>query len=613
MIRRRRLLVGVVLACCVLGSAAAQEKSVRPGINKPFENPDVNEFLKKFEGESREIAAHAKEIVAACKLQPGMVIADVGAGTGLFTRKFAAEVGEKGKVYAVDIAPAFLRHIEKTCADAGLKNVETVLCDPFSTKLPKNSVDLIFICDTYHHFEFPQRTMQSIHDALRPGGRLVLIDFHRIPGKSREWIMEHVRAGQEVFVREITSAGFVVAGEEKFLKENYFVRFEKKAKAGAPAPEKKPEKSPEKMRRRFTIGKETTYVLGPLTPRGQIDYVAALNARLGQGVTAGSNCNALLWQALGPHPDDATMPAEFFRLLGIQPPAKDGVYFVGLHSFMHRRLKASRAGCCLVPDTPLRVLASAAGIVQAYASDYPELIERLDARALRPWSEADYPDLAAWLERNNKPLAAVVEAVRRPHYFNPLVPADRDDNASGTLLNSLLPGVQSCRAFAHALQARAMMHLSSGRHAEAWQDLLTCHRLGRQVAKGASLIELLVGIAIDSIASHASQVFLDRADLNAEQLRNCLRDLKNLPPMASAATKFELGERFMFLDAVMVVDRGGAGALEHLGKVSLLDAGGQMKAMLKQVHWDAALRNGNRWYDQLAAALRLDTRAARLE
>lgn len=217
----------------------AQEKSVKPGINKPFENPDVKDFLQKFEGESREIAVSVKEIVAACKIKPGMIVADVGAGTGLFTRKFALEVGEKGKVYAVDIASTFLRHIEKTCEAAKIKNVETIQCDQFSTKLPKNSTDLVFICDTYHHFEFPERTMQSIHDALRPGGRIVLIDFHRIKGKSREFVMGHVRAGQEVFVREITSAGFKATGEEKFLKENYFVHFEKMAiSAGEPKVQK---------------------------------------------------------------------------------------------------------------------------------------------------------------------------------------------------------------------------------------------------------------------------------------------------------------------------------------------------------------------------------------
>ena len=88
-----------------------------------------------------------------------------------------------------------------------------------------------FICDTYHHFEFPARSLQSIHDALRPGGQLILIDFQRIEGKSSEWILGHVRAGQEVFVKEVTTAGFRVIGEEKLLKEKYFVRFEKKSKS----------------------------------------------------------------------------------------------------------------------------------------------------------------------------------------------------------------------------------------------------------------------------------------------------------------------------------------------------------------------------------------------
>jgi predicted methyltransferase len=217
----------VTLGFLTLVPISAQEKSVRPDINKPFQNPDVKDFLGKFEGESREISAKSKEIVAACKLKPGMIIADVGAGTGLFTRKFAAEIGDKGKVLAVDIAEPFLKHIEKTCKDAEIKNVETIKCDQFSTKLPKNSVDLVFICDTYHHFEFPQRTLGSIRDALRPGGQVILIDFNRIEGKSSDFVMGHVRAGQEVFVAEVKSAGFTVVGEEKLLKENYFVRFEK--------------------------------------------------------------------------------------------------------------------------------------------------------------------------------------------------------------------------------------------------------------------------------------------------------------------------------------------------------------------------------------------------
>ena len=164
--------------------------------------------------------------MAACKLRPGMTVANVGAGTGLFTRLFAAEVGPKGRVYAVDIARKFIEHIEKTSQEAGLQNVTGVVCTPTSTELPPNSVDLVFICDAYHHFEYPQKTMASVHRALRPGGRLVLINFRRIEGKTPDWLLKHVRAGQEVFTKEVEAAGFKVMDQAGFLKDNYFVRFE---------------------------------------------------------------------------------------------------------------------------------------------------------------------------------------------------------------------------------------------------------------------------------------------------------------------------------------------------------------------------------------------------
>jgi ubiquinone/menaquinone biosynthesis C-methylase UbiE len=236
----RRFLPHLALAGALSCPLFAQEKSVRPGINKPFENPDVKEFVGKFEGESREVFAKRRQIVAACGLRPGMAVADVGAGTGLFTRLFAAAVGPEGRVYAVDIAPRFVEHVEKTCLEAGFQNVRGVVCTPASVGLPANSIDLAFICDTYHHFEFPQKTMASIHRALRPGGKLVLIDFHRIEGKSSEWILGHVRAGREVFVNEVVASGFKVVGEEKFLKENYLVRFEKVKAPGGGTPKAGP-------------------------------------------------------------------------------------------------------------------------------------------------------------------------------------------------------------------------------------------------------------------------------------------------------------------------------------------------------------------------------------
>lgn len=215
---------------CVFVSAplTAQEKSVNPGINESFQNPDVDTFVERFEREGRDAFDHRHEIVEAIALKPGMVIADIGAGTGLFTRLFCPEVGPEGQVIAVDIAESFVKHVEQSAEKDGCKNVIGVVCQADSVNLPPHSIDRAFICDTYHHFEFPTKTMQSIHAALRPGGKVILIDFHRIEGVSREWTMGHVRAGQEVFTKEICDAGFQQVEEKPdMLDESYYVVFEK--------------------------------------------------------------------------------------------------------------------------------------------------------------------------------------------------------------------------------------------------------------------------------------------------------------------------------------------------------------------------------------------------
>jgi SAM-dependent methyltransferase len=222
----------LLLLVAVASPLAAQDKRVRPGINKPFENPNVEEFIGKFEREGREPFDHRQQIVEACRVRSGMVVADIGAGTGLFARMFSPLVGPEGRVYAVDISGKFVKHVEATARANHLTNIVGVVCQPDSVSLPPDSIDMAFICDTYHHFEFPYKTMRSLHRALRPGGQIILIDFQRIEGKSSDWILNHVRAGQEVFTREIVDSGFRQIEERKnLLKESYFVRFEKVAKA----------------------------------------------------------------------------------------------------------------------------------------------------------------------------------------------------------------------------------------------------------------------------------------------------------------------------------------------------------------------------------------------
>ena len=208
------------------------EVSVKPGINDSFfADGATDQYRERFETESREIYARRDAIVVAVGLEPGMSVADVGAGTGLFLKPFADAVGATGHLFAVDIVPGFVDYITNRAKRSGLSNVTPILCSPKSTELPEASVDLVFVCDTYHHFEFPHNTLASIHRALRPGGQLVVIDFHRIEGKTREWTMQHVRAGEDVFTQEIESSGFErVERRDDLLAENYFLRFRRVAR-----------------------------------------------------------------------------------------------------------------------------------------------------------------------------------------------------------------------------------------------------------------------------------------------------------------------------------------------------------------------------------------------
>lgn len=208
---------------------AVQEQSVKPGINAEYHKPGLNvaQWVERFEREGREIYDQRERILQATGPKPGSTVADIGAGSGLFTLLFARAVGPAGRVYAVDIVKDFLAHIDHQAASDGLTNVTTVLCTDRAVGLPRNSVDLAFICDTYHHFEYPRSTLQSLHQALRRGGELVVIDFKREPGRSSEWILQHVRAGQATVTAEIEAAGFQKVQEFDFLRENYMLRFRK--------------------------------------------------------------------------------------------------------------------------------------------------------------------------------------------------------------------------------------------------------------------------------------------------------------------------------------------------------------------------------------------------
>ncbi len=338
----------------------------------------------------------------------------------------------------------------------------------------------------------------------------------------------------------------------------------------------------DKPKPKFTIGKETTYVTGPVDKDGYIDYEAALNERLGNGIKPDDNANVLLWKAFGPRPEGAEMPAEFFKLLGIEKPPERGDYFVDLPSY----LKETFGG---VTD---------------------EMLDQ-QVRAMQgPWKAVQLPIVPGWLLANKKPLALLIEATKRTHYYHPLV-TRKTEKVSAGLMAAPLPPVAKYRELADALTVRAMLHIGEGRTDAAWQDLLAMHRLARLMPRGGTLIEALVGFAIEQMTSSADLAFLANAKLTSAQVQACLRDLQKLPPMPPLADQIDVGERFMFLDSLMLIDQLGMQGFEAGGIPNPLNP--QQKPVRPDINWDPALRNGNKMYDRLAAAMRIKARAQREE
>ena len=159
----------------------------------------------------------------------------------------------------------------------------------------------------------------------------------------------------------------------------------------------------------------------------------------------------------------------------------------------------------------------------------------------RPWSRKEFPAVADWLAANEKPLALLTEATKRPHRYDPLLTSGGE---TGLLIAGLLPAVQQSREAARAFNARAMLRIGEGDLDGAWQDILACHRLARLEAQGYTLVEMLVAITIDGIAATGDEALLRHPKLSAAQIAKMRADLAKLPPMATMADKIDIGERF---------------------------------------------------------------------
>jgi ubiquinone/menaquinone biosynthesis C-methylase UbiE len=215
-------LVVAVALCAYPDPALAQHAPSAHEAERLHADPAA--YKAALDDPARDVWQKPHEVVAALALADGDVVADIGSGTGYFAMRFARHVGRGGKVYAVDISPEMVRHLEQRVREAGLDNVASVLAGPHDPLLPQGGVDAIFVCDTWHHVEERPVYLAKLRAALKPDGRLVIVDFHErdLPvGPPRS-----MKLSRDEVVQEIRQAGFRLAQEHTFLPYQYFLVFE---------------------------------------------------------------------------------------------------------------------------------------------------------------------------------------------------------------------------------------------------------------------------------------------------------------------------------------------------------------------------------------------------
>ena len=141
---------------------------------------DPMAYIASLDDPKRDEYQKPDEVLKALALRPGEVVADIGAGSGYFALRFARAVGDAGRVYAVDISPDMVRHLNRRLRDAGVRNVvDGALPDPDDPLLPDASVDRFVIVDTWHHVEDQAKYLALMKRMLKPGGQVVHIDFQK--------------------------------------------------------------------------------------------------------------------------------------------------------------------------------------------------------------------------------------------------------------------------------------------------------------------------------------------------------------------------------------------------------------------------------------------------
>lgn len=204
-------------------AAAAQSAQTPHEMHRLHNDPSA--YIAALEDPKRDAYQKPHEVMEALAVRPGEVIADIGAGSGYFSVRLARHVGASGRVYAVDVSPDMVGHLNRRVRDLGLTNIASILAPPDDPLLPER-VDRFLIVDVWHHVENQAAYLEKIKERLKPGGQVVMIDFHKrdLPVGPPP----AMKIAREDLVAQMAQHGFRVAAEHTFLPYQYFLVFELK-------------------------------------------------------------------------------------------------------------------------------------------------------------------------------------------------------------------------------------------------------------------------------------------------------------------------------------------------------------------------------------------------
>jgi ubiquinone/menaquinone biosynthesis C-methylase UbiE len=211
----------VALSLLMIAPGLAQEAAPPHEMHRRHQDPTA--YMAALDDPARDEYSKPGEVVRALALREGEVVADIGSGTGYFTLRLARAVGQTGKVFAVDISPDMVRHLNRRLRDEGVRNVVTVLADADDPLLPDGSVDRFVIVNTWHHIEGHPAYLEKLKRMLRPGGQVVHIDFQKRDTPVGPPTSEKIARSD--LVAEMQSAGFRLFAEHDFLPYQYFLVF----------------------------------------------------------------------------------------------------------------------------------------------------------------------------------------------------------------------------------------------------------------------------------------------------------------------------------------------------------------------------------------------------